>query len=113
MSIQTSRISFWNYFLRNYNDNTLQVTYQDVQKQSGGNDCGLFVIAFAVDLANGTCPTKIKYVQREMRDHLLECFRNKYLTPFPRELVETCDVDDIEHNVMLEFCPECFKTLGS
>ena len=48
-------------------DNQLVIKYTDVMKQNGGNDCGLFFIALAVDVAEGNYPTDIQYDQSCMR----------------------------------------------
>jgi hypothetical protein len=55
-----------------------------IQRQIGSNDCGLFAIATAVDLALGIDPCTVTYKQGEMRKHLLACFKQQHLTLFPR-----------------------------
>ena len=37
------------------------IKYADVMKQDGSNDCGLFSIAYAVDLAEGNESSDIEY----------------------------------------------------
>jgi hypothetical protein len=54
------------------------------QRQVGSNDCGVFSIAAAVDLALGIDPCTVNYKQGEMRKHLLVCFKKQHLSPFPR-----------------------------
>ena len=46
-------------------------------KQVGSNDCGLFCIAYAVDLTEGNDPSDIEYDQSCMRWHLVECFKKE------------------------------------
>ena len=58
-----------------------------VQQQKGGLDCGLFAIAFALHLVMGDDLTKIVFEQDKMRGHLLKCFINKKLEPFPHRKV--------------------------
>ena len=53
------------------------------QKQTGGMDCGLFAIAFAVALVFNLRPSKLKFNQQKMRSHLVECFTKQEMTPFP------------------------------
>ena len=67
-------------------DGELVIKYADVRKQIGSNDCGLFFIAYAVDLAEGHEPSDIKYDQSCIRWHLVECFKNRKLALFPRNL---------------------------
>ena len=67
-------------------DGELVIKYADVRKQIGSNDCGLFFIAYAVDLAEGHEPSDIKYDQSCIRWHLVECFKNRKLALFPRSL---------------------------
>uniref|UniRef100_A0A7M5V3V3 Ubiquitin-like protease family profile domain-containing protein n=2 Tax=Clytia hemisphaerica TaxID=252671 RepID=A0A7M5V3V3_9CNID len=65
-------------------DGELDVEYQSVCRQTGCNDCGLFVIAFATDLAFDNDPVDIWYDQTRFRLHLKECFSSGKLSPFPR-----------------------------
>ena len=72
-------------FYKNYiKDDTLNVKYAFVQKQDGNSDCGLFAIAFAVDLVEGRDPCDIVYDQTKMREHLVNCFKEGKLLSFPR-----------------------------
>ena len=41
--------------------------------QNGNVDCGIFAIAYAIDIAAGNNPATIVYDQNEMRQHLLDC----------------------------------------
>ena len=55
----------------------------DVQRQSGGSDCGLFAIANATALCGGLDPHLQNFEQSKMREHLKMClFRNR-LECFP------------------------------
>ena len=53
-------------------------------KQVGGTDCGIFAIAYALDLLNGNEPHKIRYDQNKMREHLINCFEQGKMTTFPK-----------------------------
>ena len=54
-----------------------------IQYQRGTNDCGLFAIATACAICNGHNPAELKFNQKCMRQHLLECLSNGTLIPFP------------------------------
>ncbi len=54
-----------------------------VRECPGGSDCGLFAIAFAVDLCTGKDPHVCSYEQNQMRKHLHECFEKGLMIPFP------------------------------
>ncbi|XP_065656055.1 uncharacterized protein LOC136081804 isoform X1 [Hydra vulgaris] len=69
-------------------DAFLKIQFKDFQKQSGGLDCGLFAIAVATDLCYNHDPSIKCYKQELMRDHLLKCFSDNHLTPFPIETSE-------------------------
>ena len=56
----------------------------NMQRQIGGDDCGLFAIAIAADLAHGNDPSMIRYDQHAMRSHLVSCFDHLHLSIFPR-----------------------------
>ena len=62
----------------------LDLCVLDVQQQNGGNDCGLFAIAFALALCQGKDPTKMELDQSLMRTVLVSCLEAKdidsYLT---------------------------------
>ena len=67
----------------------------DAQEQHNGSDCGLYAIATAVCLCNGTLPIQVVWDQTKMREHLLNCFENKMLLPFPgskRRSADKCTV---------------------
>ena len=53
-------------------------------QQIGSTDCGLFSIAYAVDLLLGNNPSNIIYDQSKMRVHLLNCLETELITPFPK-----------------------------
>ena len=54
-----------------------------VQLQAGTNDCGCFVVAFAVSLRYGDNPSMLVYRQKEMRQHMANCIQQQRFTPFP------------------------------
>lgn len=54
---------------------------KDLQKQKGGTDCGVFAIAIATSLLHKV--PVLKFNQSSLRDHLISCFENYMLTPFP------------------------------
>ena len=50
-------------------------------KQEGVNDCSLFANATATTLGCGLNPAELQ--QFNMRHHLLKCFKDGTMTPFP------------------------------
>ena len=61
----------------------IKLKFVDVQKQSGGYDCGLFAIAFATSLVYGVQPGNVRYDQPKMRKHLCQCLEEERIRPFP------------------------------
>ena len=61
----------------------VSICYEDVQQQRGGDDCGLFAIAFSASLCEGEDPTKLHYQQDRMRQHLRDCLEKGEITSFP------------------------------
>jgi hypothetical protein len=53
------------------------------QQQINSADCGLFAIAFAVELAFGNDPSFVSFDQSAMRAHFCSCLENGF-TPFPQ-----------------------------
>ena len=48
----------------------LEVIVEPIQQQQGGCDCGLFAAAVCINLALGGNPTKTRWRQNRMREHL-------------------------------------------
>ena len=61
----------------------LAVHCPSVTQQTNGSDCGVFAIAFAIDLCAGYDPSLREYDRRELRPHIIRCFRNSLLEQFP------------------------------
>jgi len=55
---------------------------KEVQKQRGGNECGLYAIANATSLAYGKDPINMTYIESAMRDHLVHCLSERKLELF-------------------------------
>ena len=61
----------------------ISIDIPDVQKQQGGSDCGLFALAFTTSLCANNSPSEISYIQHQFRNHLVSCFQNRMMSPFP------------------------------
>ncbi len=97
-----------------------------VQQQRGTADCGMFAVAFAISLCTGSDPVTLTFEQMKMRDHLLQCFEKRKITPFPlsqRKIVSrslctrslekvnvycVCRLPDFYGNMMIE-CELCHQ----
>ena len=55
-----------------------------VQQQVGVKDCGLFAVAFAVDVCQRNNPSRVSYDQRKMRSHFASCLQKGHLDTFPQ-----------------------------
>jgi hypothetical protein len=53
-------------------------------QQPNQSSCGLFVIAYVVDIALNLNVKKSKYVIFQMKQHLRNCLNAKYTIPFPK-----------------------------
>lgn len=62
----------------------LNINRQPVQQQTGTLDCGLFTIAFAIELCLANDPAEMMFSQDEMRHHLVSCFERGNFESFPR-----------------------------
>ena len=64
---------------------SVTIEIMDVLKQCGSTDCGLFALAFGTSLCIGESPSEKKYIQRDLRAHLHNCFEsdNPCPQPFP------------------------------
>ena len=63
----------------------LQVQVVRVQQQQGTSDCGVYAVAYAVDIALGLDPVQVKYDQKLMRGHLRRCLSTGQFDRFPCE----------------------------
>ena len=68
--------------LKNSN-NKLEVILPQVQTQKGTTDCGCFAISFSVSLMLGENPSELVYTQKQLRQHIAECFSRGYFTQPP------------------------------
>ena len=64
-------------------EKTFTIRYVNVQRQSGGSDCGLYAIAFAFLLCSGNDPHMVALLQTHMRRHLASCINERQFTNFP------------------------------
>ena len=60
-----------------------QIKMIQCRKQTGVKDCGIFAIAFATAIAHRLNLIRQNINQQAMRAHLVDCFNNKLLAPFP------------------------------
>ena len=58
----------------------IKIAMQNIQKQAGTTDCGVFAIAISTSLACGVDPT---FDQSQMRQHLITCYERNHLSMFP------------------------------
>ena len=64
----------------------LLIKRHSVQQQRGCTDCGLFAVAYAVEVCCGRNPAEASFVQEKMREHLQLCLSKGILVAFPRAL---------------------------
>ncbi len=64
-------------------ESDINVTICDVQRQVGGDDCGLFALAFAAAVCAGQNPSEVNFIQHRFRDHLIHCLEKRLLECFP------------------------------
>ena len=64
---------------------TKDIIMMPMQKQYGSTDCGVFAMAVLASLAHEEDPSRFKYNQMELRQHLLDCITNRKLMCFPKQ----------------------------
>ena len=67
----------------------LEVQILQVQQQRGPDDCGLYSIAFALEVCEGNDPQSVEFSQHLMRSHLYNCLQHMKLTPFPKQSIRS------------------------
>ena len=60
----------------------------DCQKQVGSHDCGVFAIAFAVEVLSKGDISDTVFDQSKMRTHLISCLETGKLVPFPKYCIQ-------------------------
>ena len=63
--------------------NEIVINVMNVQRQQNGSDCGVFALAFATTLCEGSDPTEMAYDHSKMRSHMASCFDALEPQPFP------------------------------
>ena len=63
-------------------EKSFDLRHIDVQRQKGGSDCALFAMANAVTLCLGGDPHITGYMQKDLRPHLVNCFKAQKLNSF-------------------------------
>ena len=53
-------------------------------QQQGVSDCGLFAVAYAMEVCAGSNPEHVQFDQCRMRNHLYDCLRHGAMTAFPK-----------------------------
>ena len=66
-----------------YKGDEITVDVCNVVKQAGASDCGFFALAYATAVCHGLDPTALCFDQRKLRQHVVDCIENKFVTPFP------------------------------
>ena len=76
-----------------------RVTIPYIQQHNNSHDCGLFAIAnmmeFVTNRYKGLQEGRLefKFIQSEMGNHLVQCFQQNYMEPFPKQkLVTTIEI---------------------
>ena len=79
---------------------------QPVQQQTNSNDCGVFAVAFLVELLFGGDPTTVLFDIGKMRSHLLTCLKSQQFdNPFPK--VEGKHEHSFPNNPLIEIPVYC------
>ena len=62
----------------------VQLLLEKVQFQQNTVDCGVYAIAFLTDLCHKIDPSTCRYAESKvLRNHLINCFQEGIMTPFP------------------------------
>ena len=92
-----------------YGKSKLTVQVPFIQQQNNGHDCGLFAIAnmmeFATNRYSGLKEGKLefRFIQSKMREHLIKCFNQNFMEPFPKEKIKPKKIK-VESIVIDLFC---------
>ena len=76
--------------------------------QLGSKDCGLFAIAYAVEIAYGNDPAKFIFKQSDMRQHLHNCLTSKSMSAFPE--VRELHMDSVFKDITSDYQSEKWES---
>ena len=62
----------------------LRISNRPCFQQLDGSSCGPLVVAIAPDLAFALNPENASYKVDVLRQHMVDCFSKRKMTPFPR-----------------------------
>ena len=65
-------------------DSSFNVHVLPVQQQQNGSDCGVFAVAFLVEVATGGDVNTVIFRPEAMRGHLAKCIKENKFSPFPK-----------------------------
>jgi Ulp1 family protease len=60
-----------------------RIQYHSVQQQNDGSSCGVFTIAFAMELMTQNDPSNATFDISRIRMHLFNCLNSDRFTRFP------------------------------
>ena len=69
--------------------------------QSCCKDCGLYPIAIATAICYKIDPVTAVFAQDELPPHLVQCFENKNLQPFPIKKIEKVQMSSMQALLLL------------
>ena len=82
-------------YIANCQEPQLNIKGQSTQQQNNNNDCGVFSIAWAVDILFGKDPCESAYNVNMVRAHLTSCLEAQHFSPFPptveRKRIKRCN----------------------
>ena len=58
-------------------------TFPDISTQTGSDDCGLFALAYAIEVCRGNNPANLVFKQDLMRNYFNNCLQSKKFSSFP------------------------------
>ena len=63
----------------------LHFEYVNVDRQTNFSDCGVYALAFAAELAHGGDSAHYFWDEEGMRNHIIRCLEESYVSPFPKK----------------------------
>ena len=72
-----------------------------VSTQEGQNDCGLFALTYAVEIARNKDPSSKVFDQSKMRQHFFDSLESGFIIPFPIKRINTatCREEEITKKI--------------
>ena len=79
----------------------INIRFMNCDVHTNGNDCGIYAIANAVQIAFGGKPEEVSYTTEKMRPRLRQCLEKRRFSPFPSKPSDRSKAELFKYQIKL------------